>query len=97
MKYLFGVLFLFASYFPIAQQRDTIHTPDSPVTSKTIAQPDYIDDTVNTRNLNAIYEIQKERDKKQKRNAMIRIGIGVALLVVLVIGVMRRKKIPGSK
>ena len=39
----------------------------------------------------------KKRDAKQKRNAMIRIGIGVLFFAVLIIGLMRRRKKVGSQ
>jgi hypothetical protein len=44
------------------------------------------------RNLDSLMRVQKERDAKQKKAAMIRIGIGVAFLVILVIGLLRRRK-----
>lgn len=44
-----------------------------------------------TRNTDTILQFQKERNAKQKKAAMIRIGIGVAFLIVLVIGLTRRK------
>lgn len=43
-----------------------------------------------SRNLTPLLNLQKEHRAKEKRNAMIRIGIGVALLVVLVIGLRRK-------
>ena len=40
-------------------------------------------------NYDAIIELQKKQRAKQKRNAFIRIGIGVFFLIVLVIGLSR--------
>lgn len=38
-----------------------------------------------------LVELQKEQKAKQKKAAMIRIGIGVMLLAVLFIGLMRKR------
>jgi hypothetical protein len=43
-------------------------------------------------NIDSLVRMQNERRAKQKKDAMIRIGIGVAMLAVLVIGLSRRKK-----
>ncbi|HQW43921.1 MAG: hypothetical protein IPP02_03395 [Chitinophagaceae bacterium] len=45
-----------------------------------------------SRNMDGILQLQKERNAKQKKAAIIRIGIGVAFLIVLIIGLRRRKK-----
>jgi len=45
-----------------------------------------------SRNMDSILRLQKERRDKQKKAAMIRIGIGVALLIILFIGWQRRRK-----
>jgi hypothetical protein len=42
------------------------------------------------RNITGILELQKNRRVKEKRAAMIRIGIGVAFLIVLIIGLRRK-------
>ena len=46
----------------------------------------------NERNLDAFMASQSEHAASQKKRAYWRIGIGIALLVVLVIGLMRKKK-----
>lgn len=45
-----------------------------------------------SRNLNGLLQIQKENNARQKKAAIIRIVIGVALLVVLIIGWRRKRK-----
>ncbi len=45
------------------------------------------------RDLNEFMQQQEERTRKQKRNAIFRIGFGLMMLAVLVIGLRRRKKI----
>ena len=45
-----------------------------------------------SRNMDGILQLQKENKAKQKKAAMIRIAIGLALLAVLIIGLRRRKK-----
>ena len=42
------------------------------------------------RNINSFLEMQKSRKAKEKRAAMIRIGIGIAFLIVLIIGLRRK-------
>jgi hypothetical protein len=42
------------------------------------------------RNINNLVELQTNLHAREKRNAMIRISIGVALLIVLVIGLRRK-------
>lgn len=44
------------------------------------------------RNMQYIQEIQKKNNARKKRNAMMRIGFGLALLVLLVIGLRRKGK-----
>jgi hypothetical protein len=46
----------------------------------------------NIRNLLALSESLDKRKAKEKRAAILRIGIGVGFLVILVIGLMRRRK-----
>ena len=45
-----------------------------------------------SRNMNGILQLQKERNAKEKRGAFLRIGIGISFLVLLFIGLRRRKK-----
>ncbi len=47
-------------------------------------------------NVEGIQQIQKEQKKNNKNSAFIRIGIGVALLALLIIGLSRRKKVEGN-
>jgi hypothetical protein len=42
------------------------------------------------RNINGLLEMQKNRRVKEKRGAMIRIGIGIAFLIILIIGLRRK-------
>ena len=42
------------------------------------------------RNITGLLELQKKQRAKEKRGAMIRIGIGIALLIVLIIGLRRK-------
>ena len=46
----------------------------------------------NLEGLNYMMAEQKSRREKEKRNAIIRIAIGVGFLLVLVAGLMRRRK-----
>ena len=46
----------------------------------------------NQKNLSYFLQLQKERRAKQKREAIIRIAIGIGFLIILVIGLRRRAK-----
>ena len=50
----------------------------------------------NTAGLQLLMKQQNERRAKEKKAAMIRIGIGVLFLVILVIGLRRKRKKPVS-
>ena len=43
-------------------------------------------------NFDGILQLQKEQKARQKKAAMVRIGIGIGFLVLLVIGLRRKKK-----
>jgi len=43
------------------------------------------------RNMDYFLQLRKERNAKEKRNAIIRIGIGVAFLIVLIFGLRHRR------
>ncbi len=45
-----------------------------------------------SRNMANILALQKEQKARQKKAAMIRIGIGVTFLAVLIIGLSRRRR-----
>ncbi len=44
-----------------------------------------------SRNLDSFFQLQQEQRAKKKKAAILRIAIGVLLLVVLIIGIRRRK------
>ena len=44
------------------------------------------------KNMNYILQVQKENRAKQKKAAIIRIAIGVGFLVLLIVGLRRRRK-----
>ena len=46
----------------------------------------------NVRNMNNLLELQKKRKAKEKRNAIVRIAIGLGFLVLLIIGWRRKTK-----
>ncbi len=46
----------------------------------------------NENNINALLKVQKDREAKQKRNAIIRIAIGIGFLLILIIGWRRKAK-----
>lgn len=101
MKKLLLLLVLFISAEVLAQPGDTINSS----TDSTLIKLQKFQDSILTalppidsneirenfdRNINGILEMQKNRRAKEKRAAMIRIAIGVAFLIVLVIGLRRK-------
>ncbi|HEX7845726.1 MAG TPA: hypothetical protein VF476_07960 [Chitinophagaceae bacterium] len=75
-------------------QTDTVQTnagvgQDNSATPKIDIRPA---DDANISNILALTKEIEKRKAKQKREAYIRIGIGILFLVILVIGLMRRKK-----
>jgi len=58
---------------------------------------DHLETERNNRNLDMFLQMQKEREAKQKKEAYLRIGLGVLFLGILVFGLMRRRKKPANK
>jgi hypothetical protein len=44
------------------------------------------------RNITGLIELQKTHRAREKRNAMVRIGIGIAFLIILIAGLRRKAK-----
>jgi hypothetical protein len=101
------LLFLFLSIRGISQTPDTSLSGRIKAkiieTDSSMARFQRFTDSVNSENRkkeiermaeqngNYILQLQKQRNAKEKRNAFIRIGIGVAFFVVLIIGLLRRR------
>ncbi len=51
-----------------------------------------LDQEQNIRNLDALVKEIKERDKKAKQQMYIRLGLGLFFLIVLIVGLLRRRK-----
>jgi len=102
MGKIFLLAFLFISLLLNAQNDQTnkqdtssVPSPSSLIDSFNKAKQDEIFKQTmeqNSRNLDGFLQMRKEQEAKQKRNAMIRIGIGVLFLVVLAIGLLRRRR-----
>ncbi|HQU56007.1 MAG TPA: hypothetical protein PLG88_01180 [Chitinophagaceae bacterium] len=107
--FLFGLLVISMSAF--AQQKDTA-APDlknsiDSLTKKTKAITDSLTNRIINRqeqqtgidmdqNIQYITDLQKKRREKQKKSAIIRIAIGVGFLILLVVGLSRKKKAAGK-
>ena len=46
----------------------------------------------NNRNLGGLVSMMKEREKKERQRMWLRIGLGIAFLIIAIIGIARRKK-----
>ena len=64
---------------------------DSALKARANLEKERINDS-NNRNINNLLEVQKKRNATQKRNAIIRVAIGLGLLVILIIGWRRKAK-----
>ncbi len=83
----------------IAGAQDTISVADSPVTTHhqpVQPQQDSIQREINNRsnqqNFNFIQELHRQQTAKKKRQMMIYFGLGIFFLVVLIVGLRRRRK-----
>jgi hypothetical protein len=78
-----------------AAPTDTIiPSPDTSITAPPLpaADTDQVRQNISS-GLDYLLRQQEENRRKQKRNAMLRIGFGVAMLVVLIIGLLRKRKV----
>ncbi len=96
MKYFLLAFLLFVTQVGTAQDKKLILPPpeqtDTVIKIEPIEDP-YMDSASMNRNMNNILALQKERRAKEKKGAIIRIAIGAGFLVLLVIGLMRRRRI----
>lgn len=98
MKKAILLLFLLLLILSANAQHDTANkaTEDTtlqiaPVSDTSLYKIDYkVDQEQMARNTESLMRMMSERREKEKRNAMIRIGIGVLFLIVLIIGWRRR-------
>ena len=101
MEKLLLILFLFIATNGLAQPGDTIK--NNPVKNQLIsgdsnsiklpASDSFMRNEDMERNVANLLSLQKsiqKRETKEKRNALTRIGIGIALLIILIIGLRRK-------
>lgn len=106
MRKLLFSLFIFLSFLSVAQTDSTATNQiqvtdsamrikqmirDSLLTARDKAEQERIEAS-NRRNIESLLYIQKKNKARQKKAAIIRIGIGVGFLIILVIGLRRRRK-----
>jgi len=92
-------IFLYTAFFLsisicYSQKTDSLGK-DTLVTNQVQINQGYQDsvDRINMeRNLSVFVQMQKERDRKQKQQMYIRIALGVFFLIVLIVGITRKKK-----
>jgi hypothetical protein len=92
MRKIFLLLILFISVEVLAQPGDTIKK--NRVEQTTVPASDSLmrneDMERNVSNLLRLQKSIQAREAKEKRNALTRIGIGIALLIILIIGFRRK-------
>jgi hypothetical protein len=104
-RFVFAVLFL--SSFIAGAQDSLKGRNDTMKPSVSLSLADSLDklrnDSIfnetmeqNSRNLDHFLQLKKEQDARQKRGALIRIGIGIALLIVMIFGLRRKIKKKGA-
>lgn len=93
-RFFLFILVLSLAWQPVAAQDDQLL-----VSQDTGYIPSTADSIVIRRDNSHVQSIidsfareQKERDKKSKLNAMLRIGMGVVMLGVFIVGMRRKKK-----
>ena len=107
MKYVISILLCFTMLASSAQISDrqlkeNIAKLDSQTKelNESIARNMHYSDSVNTarsneqmnRNMDSFMAERREQERRQMRQAFWRIGFGVLMLVVLVVGLVRRRK-----
>ncbi len=109
MKAILLGIFILSGTFVVGQPADTTSTEikkingDSIVAAlqkmrDSISKAQYLSDTnlrkqENRNNYNYILQLQKENRDKQRKAAMVRIAIGAGFLILLIVGVLRRRKL----
>lgn len=94
-RFILCVLLVTGSFINLHSQ-DSVAPPNRDTSINAYISPDSLAkkqsmDQMN-QNLNRFVKDMQARDKKAKKEAMIRIGIGVLFLGVLVVGILRRRK-----
>ena len=105
MRKLFFFAFLLCAITSFGQVNDTPDKqpsilPDTQLqkVADSLPAPKYYDrDSVQrekemSRNIQSLVRLQKENNARQKKAAISRIAIGLGLLVVLAVGLLRRRK-----
>lgn len=64
---------------------------DSILKAQQAAEARQTEDSMMQRNNNYILELQKEQRAKEKKTAIIRIAIGIGFLIILIIGLTRKR------
>jgi hypothetical protein len=98
-KFLLAIA-LFISPICFSQDTDTVKLQDTSATAKALYDSQRFLDSMKSANenrditqgLNNLMQYQKEQRAKQKKQAFIYIGLGIFFLIVLIVGLMRRKK-----
>src|ERR1700749_5350093 len=105
MKTLLILLLITMSFNAIARQTDTLPPQQPGIVGDTteLKYPGNLTNYYDTydsireqanmeRNINTMVELQRQNTSRQKKAAMLRIGFGIAMLAVLIVGLARRKK-----
>ena len=93
MRKLFIILSLFFTSIVInAQSTDSLGKDSTGQIQVKPGSQDSMDRVIMNNNLNAFAQMQQEREKKQKQQMYIRIALGVFFLIVLIVGLTRKKK-----
>lgn len=101
MRNIFVVIVLFISSFSFSQDSsNSYRQPDSQTTFKSLENAQQLLDSINAaktygdmqQNIDYMLRIQNERKAKQKKQAMLYLGLGIFFLVVLIVGLRRKAK-----
>ena len=100
MYKLLLVAALFISPVCFSQDSNALKLSDTSATAKALYDSQRFLDSMKaanenrdfTQGLNNLMQYQKEQRAKQKKQAFIYIGLGIFFLIVLIVGLMRRRK-----
>ena len=104
-KFLLAISLLLGSITFSQDSTSTVRWEDTSATKKALDNAQHFLDSMKnaefykqtTQGLNNFLQYQKEQKTKQKKKAILYIGLGVFFLAIMIIGLVRRSKLAKGK